>query len=148
MVVSRCENNRAMDWGGVSHYMMGRRSVPTHSVHGEMRVCCAIVCGVGWDWGGRGESKILSNLERGAAKSFAVPLAQGKRQGLAGIPGFAVELRYTYREGGCGRTIRFGTEGSGKVMIGRVGKPALVSCRIDQSIGASIIPLIFNVRFC
>lgn len=74
--MSRCENNRAVDWGGVSHYMMGRRSVPTHSVHGETRVCCAIVCCVGWNWGGRGESKILSNLERGAAKSFAVPLAQ------------------------------------------------------------------------
>jgi len=37
-------------------------------------------------------------------------------------------------------------EGSGKVMIGRVGKSALVSCRIDQSIRASILPLlIFNV---
>lgn len=64
--------------------MMGRRSVPTHSVHGEMRVCCAIVYGVGWDWGGRGESKILSNLERGAAKSFAVPLAQRVKKARVG----------------------------------------------------------------
>jgi len=43
---------------------------------GNACVLCHCVCGVGWDWGGRGESKILSNLERGAAKSFAVPLAQ------------------------------------------------------------------------
>lgn len=106
-------------------------------------MCCAIVYGVGWDWGGR-ESNFLSNLERGAAKSFAVPLVQKARVGWHSW--LSVKLRYTYREGGWGRTIRFGAEGSGRVMIGRVSKPALVSYRIDQSIRASIVPLlIFNV---
>ena len=58
-----------MDWGeGKSLY--NGQAARFHPLRAWGNLC---VC---WYWGGRRESNFLSNLERGAAKSFAVPLAQ------------------------------------------------------------------------